>query len=177
MSICAYSRILSKRWVRWFMKDFANSKRAILFVSVKKGLTALECCLSHPSFPILYNVVVGIVVAFDNNRIVLRWDKGAFSMRLLTFSSEYLGFRPEFPFFVLKSTRMLRSRTEALAALQISLIWVLLNGKSSVAAAIVPLFKWPFLWHCPKKITRACQTLFVGLHLFNLEFFIAAVVE
>ena len=133
---------------------------------------------NHSFLRILPKVDTGINVASHSDRRALRYDNGVDWMAVIKLSWLYLGFRPEFPFFlVVKSTRTFGSTAASLASLQMTLIWLLLNGKYSIAASIAPLFKRPFLWRCDKKITIAIRSSFVALRFFWHELFIAAVFE
>ena len=87
-----------KRWFYRFMKDFANFKRAILLASVKKGLTALECCRNHPFGCITPKADEGIDVAFDSERRVLRCDNGV--CRMAVTKLNVLGISTQIPFLL-----------------------------------------------------------------------------
>ena len=127
---------------------------------------------NHTFLRILPKFDTGINVAFDSERRVLRCDNGVDWMAFIKISWLYLGFRPEFPFFlVIKSTRTFGSTAAYLASLQMTLIWLLLNGKYSIATSISPL------WLCDKKVAGAIRSSFVVLCFFWHELFVAAVFE
>ena len=132
---------------------------------------------NHNFLRILPKVDIGTNVAFDSERRVLRCDNGVDWMAVIKLSWLYLGFRPESPFFlVIKSTHTFGSTAASLASLQMDLIWLLLNGKYSIAPSIAPLFKWPFLWRFDKKnhksnLLLVCCIVFLLTWTIHCSFF------
>ena len=69
-----------------FTTDLADYKFAILLASIKKGLTALECCRKNTFFHIAPKVDQGTDVTFESEQRILHYDNGVFSMAITKFS-------------------------------------------------------------------------------------------
>ena len=140
-------------------KEWQKFIQSSLFLLVRSGISVLEWRNIWPDFNSRHREVFRMWIANDKDIKVVLWERGicVITSRSLAL---YFCFELLWPFFLfIRSTLALGSRTPGHAFFQI--LWILdfLNGKSSKASLVAPLFNQPFVCCCERKITRLVISL------------------